>query len=60
MNILNFLMPPPNLADMPGDAIRYNKKGNLLIPKEAPKTSSSEDELGIIEETPKKQKNQPL
>ena len=57
VNILNFLMPPPNLGDMPGDATRYDKKGNLLIPKEEPKTSSSEDELGIIKDSPQKTRN---
>ena len=41
VKIANFLMPPFNLGDMPGDANRYDKKGNLLIIKEEPKTSSS-------------------
>ena len=57
VNILNFLMPPPNLGDMPGDATRYDKKGNLLIPKEEPKTSSSEDELGIIKDSTQETRN---
>ena len=51
VNIANFLMPSFNLGDMPGDANRYDKKGNLLIIKEEPKTSSSE--VGIIEDTPR-------
>ena len=51
VNILNFLMPPPNLGDMPGDATRFDKKGNLIIVKEELKTSSSEDEPGIINDS---------
>ena len=57
VNILNFLMPPPNLGDMPGDATRYDKKGNLIIVKEEPKTSSSEDELGIINDSTQETRN---
>ena len=53
VNIANFLMPPFNLGNQPGDANRFDKKGNLLIIKEEPKTSSSEDEVGIIEDTPR-------
>ena len=51
VNILNFLMPPPNLGDMPRDATRFDKKGNLIIVKEELKTSSSEDEPGIINDS---------
>ena len=57
VNIMNFLMPPPNLGDMPGDAARYDKKGNLLILKEEPITSSSEDESGIIKDSPPDTRN---
>ena len=43
-------MPPFQLGDQPGDAERYDHKGNLFIIKEEPQTSSSEsDENAIIE-----------
>ena len=53
VNIANFLMPPPMLGNQPGDANRFDKKGNLLIIKEEPQTSSSEDEVEIIVDTPR-------
>ena len=53
VNLVNYLMPPFQLGNQPGDAERYDHKGNLLIIKEEPRTSSSEsDENTIIEINP--------
>ena len=53
VNLANFLMPPFQLGNQPGDAERYDHKGNLFIIKEEPQTSSSEsDENAIIEINP--------
>ena len=54
VNLVNFLMPPFQLGNQPGDAESYDHKGNLFIIKEEPQTSSSEsDENAIIEINPK-------
>ena len=53
VNLVNFLMPPFQLGNQPGDAESYDHKGNLFIIKEEPQTSSSEsDENAIIEINP--------
>ena len=57
--LLNFLMPPSQLGNQPGDADRFDAKGNLLIVKEEPPVPSSEeiepesDEVEIVEVTTK-------
>ena len=48
VNLVNFLMPPFQLGNQPGDAERYDHKGNLLIIKEEPRTSS----LGYSKSSP--------
>ena len=56
VSLVNFLMPPYQLGNQPGDAKRFDHKGNLLIIKEEPpQTSSSEsgtDENEIVEINP--------
>lgn len=42
--LLNFLMPPFQLGNQPGDADRFDAKGNLKIVKEEPVSSSYETE----------------
>ena len=48
VNLVNYLMPPFQLGNQPGDAERYDHKGNLLIIKEEPRTSS----LGYSKSSP--------
>ena len=42
--LLNFLMPPFQLGNLPGDAERFDHKGNLLIVKEEPVSDSNEEQ----------------
>jgi hypothetical protein len=42
--LLNFLMPPYQLGNLPGDAERYDPKGNMLIVKEEPVSDSDEEQ----------------
>ena len=55
--LLNFLMPPFQLGNQPGDAERFDHKGNLKIIKEelvsdSSKTESESDEVEIVEVNP--------
>ena len=55
--LLNFLMPPFQLGNQPGDAERFDHKGNLIIVKEelvsdSSKTESESDEVEIVEVNP--------
>ena len=58
VSLANFLMPPFQLGNQHGDAKRFDHKGNLLIIKEEPQTSTSEsDEVEIVEDTPQDTRN---